>query len=254
MNEFRWKKSLTIWQATLYVNGIKHEVDAIEVFKAHELLMLTEALKHPDRPTKRSKGFSDAAACRAILSNIRAPLPTMSEDVEFYESLILLYIELFNDVGGGDVNESKVLCIDLEHRHISDSGKQSLSDKATFTKQSLAQWLYNAGDIEKANILVPNFIPDLVDNTTEINSLQIQNKKLLEEVEQLKAAKNKPQTAQAKESSKPYQLIDQLITIILPDCDKSKAYQIHTDLSRKLKGDVSLAVSEPTLKNYLDKT
>jgi hypothetical protein len=59
-------------------------------------------------------------------------------------------------------------------------------ENSSFTKESFAQWFYDAGDVEKANILVPNFIPDLVDNMTEINSLQVQNKKLLEEIEQLK--------------------------------------------------------------------
>lgn len=56
-----------------------------------------------------------------------------------------------------------------------------------------------------------------------------------------------------RESTKPYQLIAQLIEIILPDHDLSKCDAIHSALNNKLIGENTLKVSPETLKKYLNK-
>jgi len=53
-----------------------------------------------------------------------------------------------------------------------------------------------------------------------------------------------------RENEKPFQLIKQLVEMLMPEQDLSKSSQVHAALNRKLKGG-DLVISEATLKKYL---
>lgn len=119
-----------------------------------------------------------------------------------------------------------------------------------FTKASLADWFFMAGHIDQARLILPTYTPEVL----RLDSLNKANKSAKEEIKALRTKLDKKDKANThpRESVKPYQLIAQLIKIILPATDLTKPYQVHDALSRKLGRD-ELAVSQQTLKNYLEK-
>jgi len=126
-------------------------------------------------------------------------------------------------------------------------------DYTIFTKQSIAQWLFESGDVEKARILVPNFRLKASEDSSQLNDLIEKNKVLSDDCEVMKKELNKKTQLGDRETSKPFDLIRQLIKIIEPEANFQKYSQLHSLLNGKLAGDDELVVSRNTFKTYLEK-
>jgi hypothetical protein len=138
-----------------------------------------------------------------------------------------------------------------------DASEEDLSN-ASFTIESIARWLYetalNRGNAEeglsKARIICPNFVPiNEVTEPDELEALTKENTELKKLLTEMRSSSKQP-----RESRKPFLLISQLIKIIDPNLDLSKSSQVHSALERKLIGEEKLAVSQATLKTYIENT
>jgi hypothetical protein len=229
----RWKKALTIPEAAAFVTGTNINLSKIELIETLNSYKHTERgyFWHNGEKVEIEPFYKTIQECLSIRD-------TLYKEAE----RVATSTELCDDV----LNIHEYVC--------RDSGVKPDLQCTTFTKQSLAQWFYEAGDEEKARILVPNFSSSSKNNTTQPCDLEQQNQELLEEIKTLKTKLEKQNKIPppTRDNVKPYKLIAQLIKTILPDANLTKADQVYSALNHKLGPD-DLAVSSGTLKTYLGK-
>jgi len=248
-----YKRALTLSETVQLVFGLKSSLNMRQLYELMyncmtEFVVTNFEVNEDEIPPEK------------VLSNIRQSVEIpWPDDYAFFRPILDLYAELSSEVKSIEedcpLKVPTVLRIDAP-KYIVTGGEKKLSiENSTFTRQSIARWFYNVGDLDKANIVDPTFTPEAADDDARINELFEQNKKLLEENERLKKVSlNMPQEQLGnRDLSKPFELIRQLIKIIEPEANFQKYSQLHSLLNGKLAGEEKLAVSRNTFQSYLEK-
>lgn len=239
----KWKRALNIEQAALISVGI----ELTEPLSIEHYNYFTEWNRARYQSRKGSVEKSFVEACYERYKPIK----------EAYEIMNGLLDELTSISDARFYNKTPDSIIVIDKPVYKDDMPVLDHYKCEITKESVANWFYRYGDLEKAKNIIPNYTPKAeidLSSINEIKKLKAQLEVANTEIEELKLKlESKSITTNQKTSTKPFQLIEQLIKIILPDADLQKAYQVHGQLNQKLSGEEVLAVSEQTLKSYFDK-
>jgi hypothetical protein len=148
-----WSKGLTAEQATLYVMGFNYRLSLDQIYDVKE------------NELRNCQSFDDA---------YKAQVKKVYNDIEESSLIYLGLLTEVRKIAGGSPNilEFYLMKTPLENSLI--------------TVDSLAEWFYEMGDLEKAKKLIPNFTPKIQENALSINELKEQNNRLCEENERLK--------------------------------------------------------------------
>jgi len=189
----KWRKTLTLTEAAFMVVGLNPEKDFggnLADIKAS----FSEAVKPFDQ--KMSKiAISDIDDYMKLLDSIdRIPKKLANEQKITFNKLTnyrKIFLALIIDAklcGNHDKYNAKTVLHEVFHGtyigHVDKETEKGAMPQ--YTRESLAQWFYETGDLAKAIILWPTFISETQDKSVIIFDLKEQNKKLLADNNNLK--------------------------------------------------------------------
>jgi len=152
--------TITLEQAALLVMGFNKD----DTFKQIRIDIIADETKLSESAITNSEEITKLNIVRE----------NFNEALRTYETLV-------NDANLGAKSKNCHLQVAIKRGYSDHFDEKFYPDitKSGFTKDNLAQWFHDEEDIEKANILVPNFIPQTQDKNIIIFELREQNKKLL---------------------------------------------------------------------------